>query len=356
VLARWALGLGLVVGVLALVLGYRVVAFLWLPLLVAAVLLFRDTASPEDLFTGALAFTGLLVLAGVEVFFLKDFLCGCSPGSDSVGDYYRMNTLFKFYIQAWVLLGMGGATALARIADFRFSIFDFGSSKSLALQNRKSAIGNGWRIIGIGVFAILLASALVFPLLGVPARVDDRFPGPRPPRNTLDGMAYMTVGVYTWPDGDNRIELRHDYEAIQWMLDHIRGTPVVAEALAGWYPVKGQNVGYDYYRAGGLRVTSLTGLPGLLGQHQGEQRYGDQVGQREREGTELFQTTDAARTQALMDQLRITYVYVGKLERTLFSPESLAKFDQMVADGRLEVVFQNEQVKLYKVKWRGRDG
>ncbi|MCD6289004.1 MAG: DUF2298 domain-containing protein, partial [Anaerolineae bacterium] len=92
VLARWAVGIGLVVGIVALLLGYRVVAFLWLPLLAATLLLFRNTASAEDLFTGALIFTGVLVLAGVEVFFLKDFLCGCPPGSDTVGDYYRMNT------------------------------------------------------------------------------------------------------------------------------------------------------------------------------------------------------------------------------------------------------------------------
>ncbi len=332
VLARWALGLGALVGIVALLLNYRVVALLWLPLLAATLLLFRDTASPEDLFTGALIFTGLLILAGVEVFFLKDFLCGCPPGSDAVGDYYRMNTLFKFYIQAWVLLGTGGAAALARLWP--------------RVMRRWPS---HWRAAWSGAFAILLASSLVFPLLGIPARVNDRFPGARPPRNTLDGMAYMTVGVYTWPDSSNPIELRYDYEAIRWMLDHIQGTPVVAEAPASWYLVNGQNVGYDYYRAGGLRVASLTGFPGLLGQHQGEQRYGDQVGPRERDGVEFFQTTDLARAQALMDQLRISYIYVGKLERTLFSPESLAKFDQMVAEGRLKVVFQNEQVKLYRV-------
>jgi len=335
VLARWALALSLILGILALLLGYRVVAFLWLPLLAATLLLLRDTIPPEDLFTGVLIFTGLLVLAGVEVFFLKDFLCGCPPGSDTVGDYYRMNTLFKFYIQSWVLLGTGGAAALARL-----------------WPRVRARWSQPWRGIWIGAFAVLLASSLAFPILGTPARVNDRFPGERPPRNTLDGMAYMTVGVYTWPDASNPIELRYDYEAIRWMLGRIRGTPVVAEAPAGWYPVNGQNVGYDYYRAGGLRVASMTGFPTLLGQHQGEQRYGDQVGRRENEGKELFQTTDPARAQELIDRLHITYIYIGQLERTLFSPESLAKFDQMAADGRLEVVYQNPRVTLYKVAWR----
>ncbi len=43
------------------------------------------------------------------------------------------------------------------------------------------------------------------------------------------------------------------------MLANVKGTPVVAEAPAGTYTVGGEQVAYDYYRAGGLRVASMTG-------------------------------------------------------------------------------------------------
>jgi uncharacterized membrane protein len=122
------------------------------------------------------------------------------------------------------------------------------------------------------------------------------------------------------------------------MLDTIEGTPVVAEALIG------------YYREGGLRVASFTGFPTLLGFHQeGEQRYGWQTGPRRSQAEAFWSTTDAVQAQQLMAELGIDYIYVGQLERIVYPPESLAKFDQMAAAGQLEVVYSNEQVTIYQV-------
>ena len=105
----------------------------------------------------------------------------------------------------------------------------------------------------------------------------------------------MTVGRLAWPDAQHEIDLAYDYLAIRWLLDHVTGTPVVAEAPAGGYMVDGQSVTADYYRAGGLRAASFTGLPTFVGQHQYEQRPGDQVGQRTQLGQEFFATTDIER-------------------------------------------------------------
>lgn len=341
----WTLPFGQVVlavavlgGVALAFLGYPVVGLL-LPLVaLTAVFLFRrrrtDAAAQ---FRALLFFTGLLVALGVEIFYLKDFLCGCGPGlfNRQHGEYYRMNTLFKFYIQVWVLLGLAAAAALPEL---------------WAAVNRWRS---GWRPAWQGVFGFLLALGLVFPIVGTASRVDDRFPPPVPPRNTLDGMAFMRVGRYTWPNPSHVIELRYDYEAIRWLQDRVTGTPVLAEAPASWYTVDGEHVGYDYYRAGGLRASSLTGLPTFLGQHQGEQRFGEQTGPREALGREFWETTDLARLRQIIAELHVDYIYIGQLERILFDEAQLAKFDALVELGEAAIVFQNDGVTILRVERRG---
>ncbi|MDH7487753.1 MAG: DUF2298 domain-containing protein [Anaerolineae bacterium] len=313
-IGRIAVGLLVVLTIILALLKYTVPATLLLPLAAAGLLLLRRRATAEELFTTVLIFTALLVLLGVEFVYLKDFLQG--------GDHRRMNTLFKFYIQVWVLIGLGTAAALPRVWR--------------AVQ--------GWRSrwatpVWTTAFALLLASSLAFPLLGTVDRVNDRFPGARPPIGTLDGMAFMTVGSYTWPDPSNVIELQYDYEAINWLLEHVRGTPVVAEGRI------------DYYREGGMRVSSFTGLPTLLGAHQSEQRYGDtQVGPRDGLAREFWSTPDIGRARQIIADMHISYIYVGRLERTVYPPEGIAKFEQMAGQGLLEEVYRNQEVAIYRVE------
>ena len=258
--------------------GRPTAAIAALPLCLALPLAFRRKASAGEATVALLLALGLSIIAGIELIYLRDFLEG--------GDWYRMNTLFKFSVPAWLFLALAGGVMLPVV---------------WAAAGRAPAwIGAPIR----GALGVMLVGGLVFLVVGVPARVDDRFPGARPPLGTLDGTAYMTVGRYTWPGGEHTIELAPEREAIRWLLDNVTGTPVIAEAPAGGYEVDGLPVGYDYYRAGGLRVASLTGFPTFLGQHQYEQRPGDQVGRRFDQGKEFFSTTDFARARELIQELR----------------------------------------------------
>lgn len=310
---RYLLGLCTLVAMVAIALGLALlkqwVLVILLPLLALAALPLWE-AEPRERFILLLIAVGLSILLGCELIYLKDFLAG--------GNHYRMNTVFKFHIQAWVLLGLGTAAALPYI----WACVDRWRSK--------------WRWVWRGIFAFLILSSLVYPILGTPARVTDRFPGATPPLGTLDGMAYMRVGSYTWPE-DNRIELKYDYQAIRWLLANVRGTPVIAEAAIG------------YYREGGLRVSSYTGLPTLLGMHQSEQRYPRQVGERDGKARELFNTSDLVRARQLIEELNISYIYIGQLERAVYEPTGLAKFKRMAEEGDLSLVYENERVRIYKV-------
>jgi YYY domain-containing protein len=292
------------------------------PLLVLTVALaLRRGQSPETLFTLLLIFTALLISLGVEVVYLKDFLGG--------GDYQRMNTLFKFYIQVWVFLGIASAVGLARLSG---ALIATGRRVvSPALGRIPGAVKAGWW----GLLAVLLLSVSIYPFAATAARVNDRFPGARPEVGTLDGMAFMSVGTYTWEN--QAIELKYDYDAIQWLLWNVRGSPVVAEAAIG------------YYREFGVRVASFTGLPTLLGMHQSEQRYDTQVGQRDGEARSFFTEPDYARVADLAKRLHIKYIYVGQLERIVYPAAGLAKFDRAVGS-YLDLVYENPRTKIYQVR------
>ncbi|MFQ5813818.1 MAG: hypothetical protein ACE5I2_11630, partial [Anaerolineae bacterium] len=121
-------------------------------------------------------------------------------------------------------------------------------------------------------------------------------------------------------------------------IANVKGTPVVAEAAI------------PYYREGGLRVATYTGLPTFLGAHQNEQRYASQVGERDGKARDFFNTPDISRALQLIGELHVSYIYVGQLERTVYDPAGLAKFDEMVQRGELEVIYENEMVKIYRVR------
>ena len=305
---------GALVLLIALAVAGLWVFVLLIPLIgLAVLLLWRDDATPARLFIYALIFTALLVLLGIEVVYLKDFLGG--------SEYHRMNTVFKFGIQVWVLLGLATGAALPGL----WAAVERGRSR-------------GMRWAWIMALALLMFAACIYPVVGTPARVDDRFPGTRPPLGTLDGMAFMTVGEYVWPEEGNRFELKYDYQAIRWLMANVKGTPVVAEAAIG------------YYREFGMRVASYTGLPILLGAlHQSEQRYGWQVSERDGAARDFFNTTDLERARQLIRDLHIRYVYVGQLERTIYNPAGLQKFDRLVQMGEMRVVYRNERTTIYEV-------
>ncbi|MCB0239490.1 MAG: hypothetical protein KDH08_12785 [Anaerolineae bacterium] len=315
-----AIGISVLAAAALWLTGWHVPAALLLPLLAAFALLWRRSGTNQRAFLAILIFTALLVLIGVEFVYLKDHLQG--------GEWRRMNTLFKFYIQVWVMLALATAVALPDVWRFIHSRWR-----------------RGWRVVWTVAFGWLLLLSLAFLVFGTASRLDDRFPreNGRPPVGTLDGMAYMQAGRYTWnPDpaqsANSWIDLRYDYDAIRWLLDNVSGTPLVAEAPIG------------YYREGGLRVASFTGFPTFIGFHQeGEQRYGSQTGPRRSQAEEFWRTPDAARARQLIDELGVDYIYVGQLERITTPADGLAKFAVLEEQGVIEVVYQNEQVVIYKV-------
>jgi uncharacterized membrane protein len=269
---------------------------------------------PYGLFALALLGMALALGAGVEIITLK-------------GDIARMNTVFKFYLQAWVLLGAVSAYFLWRM-DFGLAFFR-GISTSLA----KRSLGVAWIVL----LSALLLSSSIYTVAGTQTRLRNRF---QVMPLTLNGLAYMADARYIFDNGRGTDTLHWDYEAIQWLRgSSIVGSPVILE---------GQGA---LYRTLHDRVSIYTGLPTVLGwdNHQSQQRgYGPVIGERIEDIRRIYSTTNTLNALQLLGKYRVEYIYVGELERHYYPERGLEKFQGMVGTD-LELVYSNPGVQIYRV-------
>ncbi|CAG0929996.1 hypothetical protein TFLX_01532 [Thermoflexales bacterium] len=253
------------------------------------------------------------------------------------GDISRMNTTFKFYLQVWILLGISTAVALGWLAD--------------RVQQWR-----GWGAwLWQGFLGLLVLASFFYVWTATPNKMSDRWSQPQGPG--LNGNDYMLVAEYGIP----AYPLKWDYEAIQWLQDHVPGTPVIAEASSGLLNV-------PLYQWGS-RISINTGLPTIIGWdwHQTQQRSilpNGAINRRLQDVSTLYRSTDQEAAREVLQRYDVKYIVVGPLERATYLPEAtdpnvvldstytppgLLKFDQMAADGSLRVVFQNEGTKIYEV-------
>ena len=239
-------------------------------------------------------------------------------------DIDRMNTVFKLYLQAWVLFGLAG---------------------SVVLWYLTTAWGKPWQYLSIGkgawltALALLLISASIYPVLGTRARLADRF---STQFQGLDGTEYMETAAYR--DAQGSLSLRSDREAMEWLRDNVRGTPVIAEGNTPLY-------------RWGSRVSIYTGFPTIVGWdwHQTQQRfdYRSEVSRRVDQVRRLYTTTSQDEALQILQEYDVAYVYVGQLERLYYPKAGLTKFDSMT-NGPLELVKRFPEVNIYRVK--GQEG
>ena len=227
------------------------------------------------------------------------------------GDVGRMNTIFKFYLQAWNLLALAAAASLPFLWQ--------------QVRLRRTVLPVG---------TLLVALALIYPVSAIPDRAEQRLV---PGLVTLDGAAFMEQAVIH--DQDRDIPLKWDLEAIRWLQDNVAGTPTVLEATI------------PYFRWG-ARVAIHTGLPTVLGwdSHQWLQRweYRPMIEQRKVDVQTIYETADFDLTLRLLRQYDVDYIYLGDLERAYYQGPGLRKFELM-GDLGISPVYTNERVTIYRV-------
>ena len=278
--------------------------------LVAALLDGNDSITRSDVATLGMLAVGLAIGIGVDFVRVE-------------GDIARMNTLFKYYLVAWLLLGVAGAYGFWR------GWTAWGPGQRAHSEEIRSAFAALVALVAVGV--------MIYPALATPVRLQDRF---HSTPLTLDGAAWMPDAVH-W-ERDELIEMRWDADALRWLQDNVSGSPVVLEAHG------------DQYRWNG-RVSVYTGLPTVIGWpwHQTQQRNDwDLIQRRARDVSSIYNTLSKNAALDLIDQYRIRYIVVGDLERIYYLPHGIEKFDRMVEDGDLELAYANDRTSIYRVAGR----
>ncbi len=302
--AAWLAGFGTVLGLILVLSGYQTRGFLVFGIALAAAACTahwrRSNRSLQATLFGAALFATLI----------PEFVA-------LQGDIGRMNTVFKFYLQAWVLLSITAAVALGWLARR--------ATRDRLLQQLRPA----W----LALLAIFVLAAVAYPLLASKGKIGLRFTDlPL----SLDGMQYMDYAQYN-DDGTN-LNLPGDAAAIQWLQDNVAGTPVVLE---GRSPV---------YRWGS-RISIYTGLPTIVGWdvHQGQQRagYTGMIQERMTDVERAYASTSPQEALAILHKYQVRYVVVGGLERKYYPASGLDKFRGMPG---LRLAYDADGVQIFEVQ------
>jgi uncharacterized membrane protein len=245
----------------------------------------------SHLFVLLMVLLGTLLVLVPEFVFLRDQFVS------------RINTIFKFYFQAWQLWGIAAAYGTA----------------VLLLKLRRS-----WGVLfRIGLLG-LMVMALTYPVLGF----WDKTRGFNPAGGlTLDGGAYIQRNA---PD---------EWAAIQWLQHAPAG--IIVEAL----PAASSGNGGDY--SDYSLISEYCGLPTVLGWVGHELQWrggGAEIGNRQSDIEQLYTTSDWPTAQAILNKYDIRYVYIGSRERSTYHVNE-TKFKRF-----LTVVFQQGDVAIYEYR------
>jgi uncharacterized membrane protein len=280
----------------------------------------------------------------------------------------RMNTIFKFYYQTWILWSLAGGFSLAvlwrvvnpgqrgfqRILPGLFvflllvvivlTVF-FPKLGAASVRGVRSDFGvylldifwvllGGVFLVGLvfsvlrrdwrGVFRWAAAAALgvgfIYPALAVYQRSLGF--------KDAQGMSLDGTQIYRQIDPDLMA-------AVDWLWTVEPG--VIAEAV---HPKGGSYSGYG-------RVSTLTGLPAVLGWqlHEVQWRGGaEALGSRQADIAQLYESLNWEDAKHIINMYNIHYIFIGDLERSTYAV-SEAKFE-----ANLEMVFQQGDVVIYRTE------
>ena len=248
----------------------------------------------------ATTFVLLLVAIGALLTYAPEFVYL----RDNFGN--RMNTIFKFHYQGWLLLGISAAYAIAGSGWQAMRGLTMSKSAGQRTDEREARAPHSSPIFARGIRSglpilsalslLLILACLIYPVAGAYAKIKGF--GTQQP--TLNGIAY--VGA------DERA-------AIDWIRRNTAPDAIILEA-------KGTS-----YQISSARLSAATGRATLLGWdgHESQWRgraYGEMAAGRAEAVREIYERPTPSTLPQLLDRWQIDYVLVGPQERANYGVTS----------------------------------
>jgi YYY domain-containing protein len=238
----------------------------------------------------------LLILMGMALVLFPEFIYL----RDLFG--YRINTIFKFYYQAWLLWSLASAYILATLVD---------------------SLKNPIRSLVYSGLILSMVMGLFYPVLALQSKTNNF--------TRAEGLSLDGTSLYP----------QSDYQGVEFLRTLPHG--VIAEAVGG-----------SYSTAHG-RMATYTGYPTILGWdfHEVQWRGGwDLVMPRKQDVADIYCSANWDQTMLLMSKYDVRYLIVGDTEHTTYSSGSdfcpggirVDKFEL-----NLQPIFQNERLIIYEV-------
>jgi len=271
---------------------------------------------------------------GVEIFYIKDLFDVTTP------EYFRANTVFKFYYHAWIIWGIVIGFFIYQLIVNFYRIYKFK------------------RIITILFIGFLYFGSILY----IFKAITDFYPvlpvfGNKTKEMSLDGYSY--------------IDKNHsgDYQAITWINNNIKGQPVIVEAVGE---------AYTYY----ARISTNTGLLSVLGWPTHEWQWRNIIDndiafqlsnnrddlenkyetKNERElvtyinrdrifseinedVSNIYQSSSIDNLKALIAKYNVEYIYIGELELKKYTNINEENIQHLA-----RLVYDQNSTKIYKVR------
>jgi len=313
----------------------------------------EDKAEPVTQTARPQAFILMLILLGALLVIVPEFIY--------LKDQFatRMNTIFKFYFQTWILWSMAAAfgfgdlffeakgrwNRLFAVLIAAVALIGLGVSIDQREISLAKAFGSnfldyflllipilfiGWFLLNLfrkqkkAALGVICAAAIFIGLIYPAIELWNKTEGFTPRDGySLDGK--QDFYLYS-PD---------EMLAAAWLQKAPLG--VMAEAVSD------TGGSYTTYNM----ISTFSGMPTVLGWigHESQWRGGyNEIGSRQSDLRELYSTASWERTKTVIDMYNIRYIVVGELERQTYMVD-VSKFD-----ANLVKVFDTNSVDIYEVR------